>query len=104
MSRRVTLELLWLMTAVSTLAQRRPVLTQIDLPSGQRSGLNDALEIVREIPGVGIITFSDADVVRHPLVARIVRAYDQRDRARSRPIPLPVPSTPGHPVPVPVSP
>ena len=60
-------------------------LSQVDLPSGQRSGLHDALEIVRDIPGVGIVTFSDADVVRHPLVARIVRAYDQRDRGHAGP-------------------
>ena len=74
-------------------------LTQIDLPPGQRSGLHDALEIVGGIPGIGVVTFSDADVVRHPLVGRIVRAYDQRDRARacqhpntnSNPIPKPSP-------------
>ncbi len=77
-------------------------LTQIDLPSGQRSGLQDALEIVREIPGIGVVTFSDADVVRHPLVGRIVRAYDQRDRDRVRPRPDPRP-VPANPLPVPVT-
>ena len=55
-------------------------LSQIDLGPGQRSGLADALEILDGIPGVGKVTFSDADVVRHPLVAHIVRAYDRRDR------------------------
>ncbi len=59
-------------------------LSQIDLGPGQRSGLADALEILGGVPGVGMVTFSDADVVRHPLVARIVRAYDQRDRERER--------------------
>jgi phosphate starvation-inducible PhoH-like protein len=57
-------------------------ITQTDLPSGQRSGLRDALELVRDIRGIGTIEFSDADVVRHPLVAALIRAYDARDRAR----------------------
>ena len=57
-------------------------ITQTDLPPGQRSGLRDALELVREIRGIGSIEFTDADVVRHPLVAALIRAYDARDRAR----------------------
>jgi phosphate starvation-inducible protein PhoH and related proteins len=57
-------------------------ITQTDLPPGQRSGLRDALELVRDIRGIGQIEFSDADVVRHPLVAALIRAYDARDRAR----------------------
>jgi phosphate starvation-inducible PhoH-like protein len=57
-------------------------MTQTDLPKGQRSGLRDALELVRDIRGIGAIEFSDADVVRHPLVAALIRAYDARDRAR----------------------
>lgn len=57
-------------------------ITQTDLPAGQRSGLRDALELVRDIRGIGAIEFSDADVVRHPLVAALIRAYDARDRAR----------------------
>jgi len=56
--------------------------TQTDLPPGQRSGLRDALELVNEIRGIGVISFTDADVVRHPLVAALIRAYDARDRAR----------------------
>ncbi len=60
-------------------------LSQIDLGPGQRSGLADALEILEGIPGVGKVIFSDADVVRHPLVAHIVRAYDRRDREKDRP-------------------
>ncbi len=59
-------------------------LSQIDLGPNQRSGLADALEILGDVPGVGVITFTDADVVRLPLVARIVRAYDQRDQAREK--------------------
>jgi phosphate starvation-inducible PhoH-like protein len=57
--------------------------TQTDLPSGQRSGLRDALELVEGIRGIGAIQFTDADVVRHSLVAALIRAYDARDRARS---------------------
>jgi phosphate starvation-inducible PhoH-like protein len=57
-------------------------MTQTDLPPGQRSGLRDAIELVSEIRGIGTISFTDADVVRHPLVAALIRAYDARDRAR----------------------
>ena len=56
--------------------------TQTDLPRGQKSGLRDALELVAGIRGIGTVQFSDQDVVRHPLVAALIRAYDQRDRAR----------------------
>ncbi len=58
-------------------------ISQTDLPRGQRSGLRDALELVDDIRGIGTVTFSDVDVVRHPLVAALIRAYDGRDRARS---------------------
>jgi phosphate starvation-inducible PhoH-like protein len=57
-------------------------ITQTDLPRGQRSGLVDALELVEGIRGIGSVRFTDADVVRHPLVAALIRAYDRRDRAR----------------------
>ncbi len=57
-------------------------ITQTDLPRGQRSGLRDALELVDGIRGIGIVEFSHEDVVRHPLVAALIRAYDSRDRAR----------------------
>jgi phosphate starvation-inducible PhoH-like protein len=56
--------------------------TQVDLPPGSRSGLADALEVLERIEGIAITWFTDADVVRHPLVAKIVRAYEARDRAR----------------------
>ncbi|HEX7701630.1 MAG TPA: PhoH family protein, partial [Kofleriaceae bacterium] len=57
--------------------------TQTDLPPGQRSGLRDALGLIDGIRGIGLIEFSDADVVRHPLVAALIRAYDARDRTRN---------------------
>jgi phosphate starvation-inducible PhoH-like protein len=51
-------------------------LSQIDLPVGARSGLEDALDILKGVKGVGRMAFTSADVVRHDLVARIVEAYD----------------------------
>ena len=57
-------------------------LTQVDLPAGTRSGLRDALETLEGVAGIGVVRFDKRDVVRHPLVARIVDAYDQRDTAR----------------------
>jgi phosphate starvation-inducible PhoH-like protein len=55
-------------------------LSQIDLPRGTRSGLADALETLTGVEGIGTVRFTEADVVRHPLVARIVKAYDARER------------------------
>ena len=55
-------------------------LSQIDLPIGQKSGLKDALEAVEHIDAIGVTRFDERDVVRHPLVAKIVGAYDARDR------------------------
>ena len=53
-------------------------LSQIDLPPGQRSGLRDALDTLEGVQGIGVCRFDVRDVVRHPLVARIVDAYEQR--------------------------
>jgi len=58
-------------------------LSQIDLPSGVPSGLRDAIDTLNGVEGVRFVNFSDRDVVRHDLVARIVRAYDARDRRRA---------------------
>ena len=57
--------------------------SQIDLPSGQRSGLVEALGILRGVEGVSIARFKGEDVVRHPLVARIVAAYDREGTKRT---------------------
>jgi phosphate starvation-inducible PhoH-like protein len=54
-------------------------LTQIDLPKHQKSGLRDALDVLRDVDGISFTFFEARDVVRHPLVARIVNAYDARD-------------------------
>lgn len=56
-------------------------LTQIDLPRHQRSGLRDAVEVLRGVEGISFTFFTAGDVVRHPLVQRIVQAYDRRDEA-----------------------
>jgi phosphate starvation-inducible PhoH-like protein len=56
-------------------------LTQIDLPTGVRSGLRDAVETLEGVSGIGFTRFGTRDVVRHPLVGRIVDAYDQRAAA-----------------------
>ena len=50
--------------------------TQIDLPRGVKSGLVEAERILRDVPGIGFTRFGPEDVVRHPLVARIIRAYE----------------------------
>jgi phosphate starvation-inducible PhoH-like protein len=61
--------------------------SQIDLPKGQLSGLIDAERVLRRVKGIAMTRFTSADVVRHPLVARIVDAYDaQRTTVRSRSI------------------
>ncbi|TBV75572.1 PhoH family protein [Pseudoxanthomonas winnipegensis] len=54
-------------------------MSQTDLPKHIRSGLKDALEVLRGVDGISFSFFGARDVVRHPLVARIVRAYDARD-------------------------
>lgn len=51
--------------------------TQVDLPSGQLSGLRDAHEVLADIGDIGFVRFTDKDVVRHPLVRRIIDAYDR---------------------------
>lgn len=62
-------------------------LTQTDLPRHQKSGMKDALSILRDVEGVSMTFFESKDVVRHPLVARIIRAYDkqQHDKDAAKP-------------------
>ncbi len=57
-------------------------LSQVDLPHGTRSGLRDALDTLEGVPGIGVVRFDRRDVVRHPLVGRIVEAYEQRAEAQ----------------------
>jgi phosphate starvation-inducible PhoH-like protein len=56
-------------------------ITQIDLPSGKRSGLLDAVDVLRGVEGISFIHFDERDVVRHSLVQRIVRAYEKYHEA-----------------------
>ncbi|SMH55590.1 PhoH family protein [Azospirillum agricola] len=80
-------------------------ISQIDLPSGTRSGLRDALDILKGVEGVRFVHFTDADVVRHPMVARIIRAYDRADAQKlengraeaARPVPRPTSNGEGTP-------
>ena len=58
-------------------------LSQIDLPPGTRSGLADAVEALSGVDGVAMVHFTDRDMVRHPLVTRVVRAYEKIERART---------------------
>ena len=58
-------------------------ISQIDLPRGVRSGLIEALRILQNLEEISIIEFSDVDVVRHPLVSAIIRAYARAESPRS---------------------
>ncbi|MBE1237976.1 PhoH family protein [Phaeovibrio sulfidiphilus] len=58
--------------------------SQIDLPGGVKSGLRDALDVLKDEDAIRTIHFTDRDVVRHDLVARIVRAYDRRDADKEK--------------------
>jgi phosphate starvation-inducible PhoH-like protein len=62
--------------------------TQIDLQKHQKSGLVDAMHVLRNVRGIAFSQFSSADVVRHPLVARIVDAYEKSQEAAAEVAPL----------------
>lgn len=57
-------------------------ITQIDLPGGVFSGLKDAMRVLKNIDGINFSRFSEKDVVRHPLVQKIIKAYEKSDSAR----------------------
>lgn len=57
--------------------------TQIDLPNGRRSGLVEAVDVVGRVEGIRMVYFDEHDVVRHNLVQRIIRAYEDYDQART---------------------
>ena len=57
--------------------------SQTDLPSGQRSGLSQAVNLLSQVEGVGHIKFLEGDVVRHDLVRRIVDAYSKAEREQA---------------------
>lgn len=58
-------------------------LSQIDLPNGIESGLNEAARILKNIPDIAFITFDENDIVRHPIVSKIVVAYDKETKLRN---------------------
>ena len=58
--------------------------TQVDLPTGAKSGLRVVRQILGEIDRIKFFDFSDRDVVRHPVVQRIVMAYDRADKEREK--------------------
>ncbi len=55
-------------------------MTQIDLPTGRRSGLTHALEVLKDVEEIGFITMNDRDVVRHELVKKIILSYDRYEK------------------------
>lgn len=55
-------------------------ITQIDLPRGQRSGLRHVIDVLKDIKGISFNFFQSKDVVRHPMVARILDAYEEHER------------------------
>lgn len=57
--------------------------SQVDLPRGQPSGLTNALDVLADVQGIAITRFTSRDVVRHPLVARIVDAYENNKNAQA---------------------
>ena len=59
-------------------------ITQIDLPDGTRSGLVEAQEILSGIEGIAVVNFTEYDVVRHPLVQAIIRAYEKKTASEAR--------------------
>jgi len=58
--------------------------SQIDLPRGTKSGLVDSLDVLRHLPEIKQIRFTEGDVIRHPLVGKIVTAYNHQDRTRDK--------------------
>ena len=58
--------------------------TQIDLPRSTRSGLIEALRVLKDVPGIGRVEFGKKDIIRHQLVQRIVEAYERYDKECER--------------------
>ena len=59
-------------------------ITQVDLPRGAKSGLRHAIEVLSDVDDISFNFFSADDVVRHPVVARIVRAYEEHEAEQER--------------------
>jgi phosphate starvation-inducible PhoH-like protein len=63
-------------------------ITQIDLPNARRSGLLEAIDILKSVEGLNFVYFDEGDVVRHHLVQRIIRAYDEHKTRAAEQLPL----------------
>ena len=61
-------------------------LTQTDLPKTIRSGLTDAIHRLRDVEGLAIVYLDESDIVRNPLVSRIVKAYEEESPRPKRPV------------------
>ena len=59
-------------------------ITQIDLPKSTKSGLKESIKILKNIPDIGIVTFTEKDVVRHKLVQSIIKAYEKHEEEQSK--------------------
>jgi len=70
--------------------------TQVDLPPATLSGMADAVERLRDVPGIATVLLDKSDIVRHPLVQAIVNAYEAGEPARG-PAPDPAPAVPEGP-------
>src|SRR5215469_6312726 len=70
-------------------------ITQIDLPNTRKSGLLEAMDVLKNVEGISFNFFTEEDVVRHHLVQRIVRAYDERSRNQQMSLELPQPAGTG---------
>ena len=62
-------------------------ITQVDLPRGQRSGLHQVIQVLKQVEGISFTFFQSKDVVRHPLVARILEAYEAHEQEGSKEAP-----------------
>ena len=62
-------------------------ITQIDLPRGTKSGLSEAVEVLKDIPDIAVHYLSDRDIVRHSLVQKIIRAYEKYENASAEKAP-----------------
>ena len=63
-------------------------MTQIDLPRSVRSGLKEAMLVLKDVKGISFVEMNEKDIVRHRLVTRIVNAYDEYDRKRKEAEPI----------------
>lgn len=59
-------------------------ITQIDLPDGKRSGLKEAIKVLKNIEDIGVVRFNEKDVVRHRLVQDIIKAYEKQEEERNK--------------------